>query len=110
MAGKKKSTTDNGKGGNKSEFVRSHSDLAPAQIVEKAKAAGIPLSVSYVYNVRGQQKAKAKKAGGSTKTKSHLLQHLDHVRALRTVILHVGIFRAKEMMDQIVTDLMVVPD
>jgi hypothetical protein len=105
MAGKRKSTTDSGKKDNKSEFVRSHSNLAPAQIVEKAKAAGLDLSVSYVYNVRGQQKAKAKKAGRSAKAKSPVLQHLDHVRALRTVILHVGIERAKQMMDQIVTDL-----
>jgi hypothetical protein len=66
--------------------------------------------VSYVYNVRGQQKAKAKKASGGTRPTSPALQHLDHVRALRGVILHVGIDRAKDMMDQIVADLMVVPD
>lgn len=109
MAAKKKAAATSGKKVNKSEFVRSHADLTPAQIVEKAKAAGIKLSPSYVYTVRGNQKAKARKATGASKKKNPLLQHLDHVRALRGVILHVGIDRAKDMMDQIVTDLMAVP-
>lgn len=109
MAAKKKAATT-GKKVNKSEFVRSHADLTPAQIVAKANAAGIKLSPTYVYTVRSNQnKAKARKAAGAPKKKNPLLQHLDHIRALRTVILHVGIDRAKEMMDQIVTDLTVMP-
>ncbi len=107
MAAKKKAAKGNGKKVNKSEFVRSHPNLEPAQIVEKAKAAGIDLPVSYVYNVRGNEKTRAKKAGKGTKGKSPLSQHVDHIRALRGVILHVGIDQAKAMMDQIVTDLMI---
>lgn len=46
---------------NKAEFVRANSDLSPRAIVEKAKAEGVELSVTYVYNVRGGDKTAAKK-------------------------------------------------
>ena len=56
---------------NKAEFVRANSDLSPRAIVEKAKAEGVELSVTYVYNVRGQDKAISnKKARASKKTSS----------------------------------------
>jgi hypothetical protein len=45
---------------NKADFVRQHASLSPKEIVSKAKAAGIELGVTYVYNVRGQDKTAAK--------------------------------------------------
>lgn len=45
----------------KSDFVRAHAGLSPKEIVKKAKAEGVKLGVSYVYNVRGYDKSKAKK-------------------------------------------------
>jgi len=80
-------------------------DWTADQIAKAAKC-----STTYVYSVWGG----SKKAGGSangtaTTPKSPIMQHLDHVRALRGVILHVGIDQAKAMMDQIVKDLMVLP-
>lgn len=102
----------------KADFVRSLPSDTPAKdVVVKAKAAGITLNEMTVYKTRSLDKAagkrKAKKAGVSKpgpKPKSPVSQHLEHVRALRGVILHVGIDRAKEMMDQIVKDLMVMAD
>jgi len=47
---------------NKAAFVRSLSALMPQEIVKRAKRAGIKLNVGYVYNVRGEAKAKAKRA------------------------------------------------
>jgi hypothetical protein len=45
----------------KADFVRAHGDLSAKEVVEKGKAAGVKLDVSYVYNVRAYSKAKAKK-------------------------------------------------
>lgn len=73
---------------------------------EIAKAA--KCSTTYVYSVWGGSKNAGRSTNGGAKPKSPLSQHVDHVRALRGVILHVGIDRAKEMMDQIVKDLLVV--
>jgi hypothetical protein len=59
--------------------------------------------------VWGGSKKRGGPSNGTATTKSPVMQHLDHVRALRGVILHVGIDQAKAMMDQIVRDLMVLP-
>jgi hypothetical protein len=45
---------------NKADFVRARSHLSPKEIVEDARAAGITLDVSYVYNVRGSEKSKGR--------------------------------------------------
>ncbi len=45
----------------KADFVRSHAALGAADVVEKAKAAGIKLDVGYIYNVRSTDKASKKK-------------------------------------------------
>ena len=45
---------------NKAAFVRSHSTLSPQEIVAKAKAEGLKLTATYVYNVRGYDKSKGK--------------------------------------------------
>lgn len=73
--------------------------------VEVAEA--VECSKNYVYSVWGEAKGQQPSANGTAKPKSPVTQHLDHVRALRGVILHVGIDQAKAMMDQIVKDLMV---
>lgn len=74
------------------------------QIAKAAKC-----STTYVYSVWGGSKKSGGSANGSMTAKSPVAQHLDHVRALRGVILHVGIDQAKAMMDQIVRDLMILP-
>jgi hypothetical protein len=102
-AGKAPSAKARGKAPDKKNRVleqkRQHPDWTAEQI---AKAAGC--SANYVYLV---SRAKPGRSVNGTTVKSQAAQHLDHVRALRGVILHVGIDRAKEMMDQIVKDLMV---
>jgi hypothetical protein len=52
----------------KADFVRARSHLSPKEVVEDAKGAGIKFDVTYVYNVRGADKAAAKKKRASRKT------------------------------------------
>jgi len=52
----------------KADFVRARGHLSPKEIVEDAKAAGVELGVTYVYNVRGQDKAVASKKARASKT------------------------------------------
>ncbi len=48
----------------KAAFVRSlPSTLSAAEVVEKAKAAGIPLEVGYVYNIRSTSKGAGERSG-----------------------------------------------
>jgi hypothetical protein len=56
--------TTAGKTTSKAAFVRAHASLSPKEIIAKAKAQGIKLGVSYVYNVRGADKMAAKKKRG----------------------------------------------
>jgi hypothetical protein len=50
----------------KAAFVRAlPSTLSAAEVVEKAKAAGISLEVGYVYNIRSTAKAAGKGRGAS---------------------------------------------
>jgi len=53
---------------NKAAFVRAHASLSPKEIIAKAKAEGIKLGVSYVYNVRGADKMAAKKKRASKRS------------------------------------------
>ncbi len=86
------------------ELRAQNPDWTADQIAKAAKC-----STTYVYSVWGGSKERDGSSNGTVNPKSPVMQHLDHVRALRGVILHVGIDRAKEMMDQIVRDLMVLP-
>jgi hypothetical protein len=61
MAAKKTSTKNSKSAQSKAAFVRANPSLSPKQIVVKGKAEGIKLAASYVYNVRGYDKAKTKK-------------------------------------------------
>ena len=45
----------------KADFVRAHANASPREITEKAAAEGITLGTRYVYNVRGSDRAAAKK-------------------------------------------------
>ena len=45
----------------KAEFVRAHANASPKEITEKAAAAGITLGTRYIYNVRGSDRAAARK-------------------------------------------------
>jgi hypothetical protein len=44
----------------KADFVRSHANLSPKEIVAKGKADGVKIAESYVYNVRAYDRAKTK--------------------------------------------------
>jgi hypothetical protein len=51
----------------KAAFVRAlPATLSAAEVVERAKAAGIPLEVGYVYNIRSSSKALGKRGGSRT--------------------------------------------
>jgi hypothetical protein len=51
---------------NKSAFIRDLPANLPAkEVVERAKAAGLKMSVAYVYSIRTAAKANARKSGGS---------------------------------------------
>jgi hypothetical protein len=54
----------------KADFVRANRNLSPKEVAAKAKAAGIKLDVSYVYNVRGYDKSAGKKRATAKKTTS----------------------------------------
>jgi hypothetical protein len=66
----KKATAAPTSGTSKADFVRARAHLSPKEIVEDAKAKGLKLEASYVYNVRGQdkggKKARTSKKGSST--------------------------------------------
>ena len=64
MASKKTTARKTGGGGkiNKSAFIRDLPEDMPAKdVVEKAKTAGLNMSIPYVYSIRTAQKARAKK-------------------------------------------------
>lgn len=85
------------------ELAAQNPNWGAGQIAEAAKC-----STNYVYSVwRKKPKTAGGASKGSARSKSPVTQHLEHVRALRGVILHVGIDQAKALMDQIVKDLMV---
>lgn len=88
----------------KASFVRSLPSSSPAkEVVAKAAEQGITLDDGYVYKIRTLDNKAAGKSKGSKATtgkagpkpKNPVSQHIEHVRALRRVILHVGIDRAR---------------
>ncbi len=52
----------------KADFVRAHASLSPKEIVAKGKAAGVRLTATYVYNVRGYDKTARKKKAAKKPT------------------------------------------
>ncbi len=90
----------------KADFVRAHADLSPKEIVAAAKAAGLKLGVSYVYNVRGYDKSKTKKKRA---TRATAVRRAPAVRRpittgskaetlLRAVAAEIGLGRAMEIL------------
>lgn len=57
---------------NKSEFIRAHSDMKPADVVEKAKKAGMTFSVEYVYTIRQNAKKLTKTAAPVAETQENV--------------------------------------
>ena len=55
---------------NKSDFIRQHASLSTAEVVAKARAAGLKVSSSLVYMVRGRVGAKKAVAKKTTPAKS----------------------------------------
>jgi hypothetical protein len=53
---------------NKSDFIRQHASLSTAEVIAKAKAAGLKVSSSLVYMVRGRVDAKKGQAKKAKKT------------------------------------------
>jgi hypothetical protein len=96
----------------KAEFVRGLSHLAPKQIIEKAKAAGLKLDVSYVYNVRGKTKTSSKKRGRppvTTSTNGAAAPSANHDSStevtFRRLVLTLGFGRAKSLLGEFETKL-----
>ncbi len=56
----------------KADFVRARPHLSPREVVEDAVAAGVKLDVGYVLNVRGYDKAVARKRRAAMKTGAKL--------------------------------------
>ncbi len=91
----------------KAAFVRSLPASTPAKdVVQQAKAAGIKLGVSYVYNIRGAAKMAARKkraaaqglavsAAASTGSWS-VSQHAETL--LRAVAAEIGLARAMDLL------------
>jgi hypothetical protein len=56
--------------GAKTEFVKANPNLSAAEVVKKAAESGITMTVNHVYNVRSEQKRKAKGPTASAKPKA----------------------------------------
>jgi hypothetical protein len=61
---------------NKSQYIRDHSSLSPAEIVAKAKKEGIALTPQFVYSVRNSAN-KAKRSKAPSTTQPHVLGLLE---------------------------------
>ncbi len=91
----------------KAAFVRSLPAGMPAkEVVKRAKAAGIKLGTSYVYNIRGAAKMAAKKKRSAAKSPAvgtvvstagwSVAQHAETL--LRAVAAEIGLGRALELL------------
>jgi hypothetical protein len=90
-------------GESKADFVRERAHLSPKEIVEDAKAAGVELSVGYVYNLRGAgTKASKKTTAPSPTTKVASVSakpgSLSVEDLLRAVAAELGLGRAMEIL------------
>jgi hypothetical protein len=106
MAAKKSKKSKKVPGMSKAAFVRSLAATTPAkEVVSKAKARGMRLTESYVYNVRGAAKAARRKRAGSLRsavapratvvTGTHRLHSEDLLRAVGAEL---GLTRAIELL------------
>lgn len=108
--------------GIKGEFIRKHPNKSVAEIIELGKQAGIPIKASFVYNVRSADKKATGKAvhkqppGTRTAANGQSKRQTTSIRAtfdvdagvksqLRNFVLRVGIDRAPQVFDQVLSDL-----
>lgn len=110
MAAKKTSIKNSMGTGSKADFVRAHASLSPKEIVAKGKAEGLELGISYVYNVRGYDKAKTKKKATKVAARRSTTRTAPAVARpirtpskvedlLRAVAAEVGLGRAIELLE-----------
>jgi hypothetical protein len=66
------------KRGEKSQFIRSHSNLTAPELVKEAAKQGLRISENFVYNVRANS-GKKKKKGKHNVGDSHTLGHGHHL-------------------------------
>lgn len=94
--------------GSKSAFVRNLlEDLSAKEVVEKAKAEGMTLSIAQVYNIRSTSKrkgaiknaAKPRMSGVSPRRPS--TDASDSEARLRKLIAEVGLARAREVLVEV---------
>lgn len=88
----------------KAAFVRQFPNLAPREIVEKAKAERIKLDVGYVYNIRSSSKAgrkvakRAAREGSGARGAARSVTPSSAENLLRTVAAEIGLGRALEIL------------
>jgi hypothetical protein len=91
----------------KADFVRANRNLAPKEVVAKAKTEGIKLAVDYVYNVRGADKANRKRKRAAAKVTTSTPVSTNGSRPsvnstaenlLRAVAAEIGLGRAIEIL------------
>jgi hypothetical protein len=101
-----KPRTPNKKTTTKAAFVRANAMLSPQEIVAKAKATGIKLETSYVYNVRGADRAATKKKRKAAKVTSSATTSANGARVsvnpnadlLKAVAAEIGLGNAIEIL------------
>ena len=89
---------------NKSEWIRSQSSSIPAkEIVAKAKAQGISLSLAQVYTTRSNANKKPGRAARSGRPQSSAVAELrgDSETSFRRFVLTLGLDRVEAMLAQI---------
>jgi len=102
---KKASPTKSG-GASKSEFIRKNIDLPTAALVAKARAAGLSISPTLVYVVRGRVR---RKAGGGAKRRGRpsAPKSAPSPRAtttdvrFRKLVLDLGVGNARRIIDKV---------
>lgn len=95
--------------GSKSAYVRGlPREVSAKEVVEKAKAAGIQLSVAQVYNIRSTSKGtkKMKRAAVAASTEPQRIRrsvdiHADPESRLRRLVAEVGLVRSREILAEV---------
>lgn len=83
--------------------------MSAKEVVAKGKSAGKILTVKHVWAIRSD--ARKRKTGASKQSAtrsvagSHAATRHDHTRALRTIVIHVGVDNVHSMVDQIAREL-----
>jgi hypothetical protein len=98
--------------GAKAAFVRANPKMAPAELVKQGKKQGLSLTVGHIYNIRATDKAKKKttppsqpsvESSTQPSTSAEELSRMD--AQLRSLILSMGLYRAKQVFSQLESSL-----